>query len=181
MNISQIAMIRQPRAVVWSAMRDRLSELATQLSDIESVVTESRNVDDSGLIAIKNTWTAGPNLPALVEKHVNSGLITWHEFSHWYPNKFETQWQIEIPSLANQFECVGTTQYHEAMGKQGTRIAFRVEACFLPNSNGNTDGASPFARALESMIVTLVSKNFRKLVELADEMIQHEVGQTARL
>jgi hypothetical protein len=173
MNMKQIAMIQQPRALVWTTMRDCLPELAANLDDIESVATISRSEDKFGVLTVENAWRARPNLPPVIAKHVSRDMLAWTDTAQWFGDRYETHWVITPQALAERLRCAGTTQYLEAMGGRGTRVAFEVNAEMLPGATtAQFDESGPLFKALQSTVITLLCKNFRRLIDHVNEKVR---------
>lgn len=172
MDMKQIAMIRHPRELVWTTVRDCLPELVADLDDIQSVVTTSRSEDQNGVVTVESAWRACPNLPALIADYVNTDMLAWTDHAQWFADRFETQWVLTPQVLADRLRCTGTTRYMEAMGGRGTRVAFEVSADVLPGvATPQFDETSPLFQAVQSAVVTLVCKNFRRLIDNVNEVI----------
>jgi hypothetical protein len=173
MNMKQIAMIQQPRTSIWTIMRDFLPELAAGLEDIESVETISRSEDPLGVLTVENAWRARPNLPPAIAQHVSRDMLAWTDTAQWFGDRFETHWVITPQALSERLRCAGRTQYLEAMGGRGTRIAFDVNAELMPGATtGQFDESNPLFKALQSTVMTLLCKNFRRLIDHANEKIR---------
>jgi hypothetical protein len=173
-NIKQIAMIRQPRDRVWCVMRDDLPELARALDDIEAVKTEVRTEDESGVCTIVNAWRARWDLDGLLPAHPSGQTISWCDTARWYAARFETHWEVRPNFLTGQLRCSGKTLYREAMAGQGTRVVFggMAELLLDPLTGKSVDADSHLVQAIQSAAITLVCKNFRRLLEIADARLR---------
>jgi len=59
------------------------------------------------------------------------------------------------------------------MGGRGTRVAFEVNAEMMPGTTtAQFDESSPLFKALQSTVVTLLCKNFRRLIDHANEKVR---------
>jgi hypothetical protein len=173
-QIKQIALVRQPRERVWRLLRDALPQLAPQLDDIDAVETERRTEDAPGVWTIVNVWRARSNLAGLLPAAMSNQTLSWTDEARWYEDRFETCWEVRPHILAERIRCTGTTRYLEAMGGQGTRAVLEATAELLPDplTGASVDLNSLLAKGIPAVAVTLVGKNFQRLLEITDKRLR---------
>jgi hypothetical protein len=175
-NLKQVALIRQPRERVWQLMRDRLTEFAPGLDDIDAVENETRVEDAAGVCTVVNVWRARRDLAGLFPLSLPDQTISWTDHAQWYSERFETRWEVRPHFLTDRLRCSGLTQYLPAMGGQGTRVVLEVTAELHPDpvTGKPVDPDGLLVKAVQSVALTLVCKNFRRLLEMADECLRRE-------
>jgi hypothetical protein len=175
MNLKHVAMVQQPRSRLWPLLRDFLPDLAGALEDLDAVVTKTREAHD-GEITVVSVWRTRSGLASLIKGA--SGAIEWTDRSLWRDDCFETRWEVTPHLLGGRLRCVGTTRYAEAMGRRGTRASLEVAAEVLPDPlTGNVlETDSVVVEAMKTIAATLICKNFRRLLELADQRLRASAG-----
>jgi len=170
-NIKHIAMIRQPRSRLWPLMRDNLPELAAHLEDIESVITTAREMAESGGLTVTSVWRARAGLASLMNDSAKG--IAWTDRSRWLDD-FKTCWEVTPHVMGGRLRCAGVTSYVEAMGGRGTRAVLELSAELLPDplTGKSQDSDKVLFQTVQSIAATLICKNFRRLLELADQRLR---------
>jgi hypothetical protein len=160
-----LVVLKHPRELVWTTMRDKLPELAPLLGDIENVITEQRDEQSGGRVLLVNLWSAKPVIPSALQGIVNSSMLRWTDHADYDVQKWECRWRIEPHFARERTQCTGVTRYEPALGGAGTRVTFEgsleVNAHGLPGVPAFLE--STVGAAIESFIATLIPGNFRKL------------------
>jgi hypothetical protein len=160
---------------LWVTIRDRMSDLAAMLDDVERVTVLERQVTDNGDVRLLNEWRAKPLLPAAMSSLVDPALLGWHDRAEWHEAERRCTWSIEPFFLPGRIQCTGVTSYEEAMGGRGARVTFEGT---LALDLSTLMGPSVFDRGLnalaENIVTTLIPKNFRKTVEAAARVLERE-------
>ena len=162
METRTLSIVKHPLAVVWSAMRDRLPEIAAGVDDVESVQLEQRTNREDGALHVVHVWQANPKLPAIIAGHLRPEMLRWTDRATWSAHDFICTWRIEPHHFADRIECHGTTRYETAMGGRGTRITFLSNFLLGRGRDGAPD--NPLFTAAESLLRGLIPKNFQKIV-----------------
>lgn len=159
-----VVIVKHPLDLVWTTIRDRLPEMVPMLADVASITVLDRREDGSGTISLINEWRVRLNIPTILSAVVKPEMLGWIDRAEWGEVTHECRWAIEPFFLAEAVRCAGTTVYGPAIGGRGTRITFagtldidnaRLRA--IPTSLG-----VPVSAALETLVSTLIPKNFRK-------------------
>lgn len=163
-----LAVVKHPREMVWTAMRDRLPELVAYLPNVESVVVESRHEQPDGMVTLVNVWQASAQVPAMFQGVITADMLSWTDRAEWWAEQWECRWRIRAHA-AQAAVCTGVTRYEPAMGERGTKITLQGQMSFAPGiasvSEGLLAGAAP--RGVESFVSSLVPSNFQKLAKAA--------------
>ena len=171
-----LAVVKQPREEVWSAVRDRMADLVPLLDDVRDISVESRTEEDDGTVRLVNVWRADADIPALLRSVIKPEMLAWTDRAVWQPGSWECRWEIKPHFMGEATECTGTTRYEEAMGGRGTRLVFDGEFSVLANRLPGVTSliGGPTARGIEAFVTALVPKNFQKLAKAVDA---HLAGQ----
>jgi hypothetical protein len=169
-----LAMVRHPRGVVWSTVRDQMPALVPHLRDVESVVVSSRDDRSDGSVQLVNEWRARAQIPPLLKTVIKPEMLAWTDLAQWMPATWQCQWEIRPHFMTENVRCVGTTSYEEAMAGRGTRVIFNGRLDIAP---GRMPGVTtliggPTIRGVEAFVTALVPKNFQKLAKAVDEHLQ---------
>jgi hypothetical protein len=170
MEAKTISVVKHPRDLVWSTMRDRLAEIAAHVQDVESAqLVERREHDD--VATVVHVWQASPKLPAIIASRVQPEMFRWNDHALWDARSFTCTWRIEPHHFADYIQCHGITTYEPAIGGRGTRITFTSDFHL-----GRGDGriASPLLSAAEPFFRGIIPKNFQKIVASLAALLDRE-------
>ena len=157
-SFATTAILRHPLDQVWTAMRDRLDDIAPSVADIRSFSTASRE-SLRDITRLVNRWEAAPNLPAAITSLVPESLLRWKDHADWIESAHECRWRIETEFATDRIHCGGTTAYEAAIGGRGTRITFRGQLTIDPG--GVISGTLvPIA---EIVVTNIIPRNFNNL------------------
>ncbi len=163
-----VAMIKHSRPLVWTTIRDRLSELAPMLTDVEGIVVQSREDRNDGTVRMVNLWQAKASIPASLAAVITPDMLAWTDRAEWRPQTWECHWQIQPHFFSDRIHCVGVTRYEEAMAGRGTRLTFEgnleVTASNIPGLSG----------LIETFAIGLIPKNFQKLAHAVAQSLEVE-------
>lgn len=161
---------------VWRTIRDRLPELARLLDDIEQVTVAERREQRDGTVELVNLWKAKPQIPSVLSSVVSPAMFAWTDRARWNPQTRECRWDIEPQFLSESTRCSGTTRYEAALGGRGTKITFaggfEIAAHNLAGVPAFLDGT--ISKAIESFVTSLIPRNFRKLAQAAQTLLDAE-------
>jgi hypothetical protein len=162
-----IIIVKHPLDPVWTTIRDRLSDLAPFVDDIERITVMERHEEPDGTIRLVNVWKANPPIPALLSSVINPEILAWTDRAEYLTRRHECVWRIEPHFFPERTRCSGVTRYEAAIGGRGTRITFEGK---LDVTASNMAGVPAFmegaiARGIESFVTALIPKNFRKLTD----------------
>lgn len=141
---------RHPRAVVFSAHKDRLIEIVPLLEDVDKVELRGRTLHADGREEQVHLWYGSPSVvPALVRPMVPAHLLQWRQKTVWDRRSWTATWEIDVPGLGGTVEASGRNVYVEADGR--CRIEVTGDFAFRP------DRVKELA-AVPSSVVPMVEK-----------------------
>jgi hypothetical protein len=178
MTSKTIAFVKHPLPVVWQTIRDRLPEIASLLDDIDNITLQSRRATRDGAVHLVHIWRANPRLPAAFVAQLKPEMLVWTDRSIWSWKRFQCSWKIEPHFFGERIKSEGTTLYEKAMGGRGTRVTFDSS---LSISRVSTRGIPPILenamfQGIESFLGAVIPKNFRRLIEATDILLNRESG-----
>lgn len=159
--------LRHPVGDVAFAVRDRLSEIAPNLEDVEQIrVVERRDQPDGGLLLV-NEWRINPKLPSALSEHISPDMLGWHDHAIWSANASHCRWRIEPFFMPEAIRCVGETRFEPAMGGRGMRATFEGSFDVDPSALARVPAAwrGAASSALELLVGSLIPRNFRKTTD----------------
>lgn len=163
-----VAVVKHPRSVVWTIIRDRMADLAPMLTDIDAIVVQSRAEEPTGTVRLVNLWRAKAPIPASLASVITPDMLAWLDRAEWQPDTWECHWQIQPHFFADRIRCNGVTRYEEAMGGRGTRLTFHGHLDVVAS---NIPGLSMM---IESFAIGLIPKNFQKLTHAVSQQLETE-------
>jgi len=173
-----LAIVKHPRSLVWTTVRDHLPELVPHLADIAHVDIQSRDESADGIIRLVNSWRADTQIPALFKSVVAPEMLSWTDRAEWRPDTWECRWQIQPHFVTGGAQCTGVTRYEVAMAGRGTRLVYEGD---LDLSTARVAGVpalvtSVSVTAIEEFIAGLIPRNFQKLAQAVNHYLQSGVS-----
>jgi hypothetical protein len=177
-----LVMLRLPADRVGVAIRDRLSEIAPHLDDVESIRTIARAEGTDGAVTLVNEWRVNPKIPPALNGVVTPDMLGWLDHAEWAADLSRCRWRIEPFFMRDAIICEGETRIQPAMGGRGARATFEGKLTIDRSALSSIPVAwrQPAAAAVELVIGALIPKNFRKTTDavatLFDEGLTDERG-----
>ena len=173
-HFKNIIMVKYPEDMVWQAIRDCLPELAQWLDNVDTISVEERNEQDNGNIHLTNLWQAKAKMPPGLKSVIDPDMLSWIDRAEWQESSRQCHWKIEPNFFHDRIQCSGTAHYASAMGGRGTKIIFEgdidIDTHQLPGVPAALE--STIARGVESMVTSLIPKNFRKMTEALPKILE---------
>ncbi|HEV3408697.1 MAG TPA: hypothetical protein VG095_00250 [Chthoniobacterales bacterium] len=158
METRTVSVVKHPLEVVWSAMRDRLPEIAAGVEDVARVELKHRGEREDGSVEVEYVWHACPKIPAVIANHVRPEMLRWEDRALWRAHDHTCTWEIEPHAFAETIQCHGSPSYEPAMGGRGTRITFTNNFAVVRQLE------NPLLAIAEPLLRGLIPKNFQKVV-----------------
>jgi hypothetical protein len=147
--------VMQPRERVRHALCERTCELAAHLDQVESAELAERAVSARGTTRCVHLWRLRANLPEILARHIDQGLLEWTTTVEWQPREYESHWLVRPRSVEKaSLLCEATVALSPAVRGQGTRVDFELT---LPPAMK--------APALQTIASSIVSNHFRQLID----------------
>ncbi len=177
-RFKSVTIVKQPMALVWKAMRDRLPETVPFLDNIASITQVRREEHTDASVQLINLWKADVKIPAAIQSIIDPANLTWLDRAEWFEASNKCQWSIEPQFFTDHIRCAGSTHFEPALGGRGTRITFEGE---LEITVGNGAGLpaflqGPVSKAMESLVISLVPTNFRKITDALSLLLEKKRG-----
>lgn len=173
-HFKNIIMVKYPVDMVWQTIRDRLPELAQWLDNVDTIKIEERNEQDNGDVNLTNLWQAKAKIPLGLKSVINPEMLSWIDRAEWKESSRQCHWQIEPNFFHDRIQCSGIAYYESAMGGRGAKIIFEgdigIDAHQLPGVPAALE--STIASGVESMVTSLIPKNFRKMTEALPNLFE---------
>jgi hypothetical protein len=174
--------VKHPKPVVWQTMRDRLTEMAPFLDDVSSIKQLDRKDLTNGRVRSTNLWKADIEIPDAIRSILHASEVRWLDRAEWFEHRSRCEWQIEPQFFTEHIKCCGTTLFEPAIGGRGTRITFEGNIEITLNS---IPGIPNFmlgtaTKAIESLVTTLIPKNFQKMATAMSNLLEEKVKPTLK-
>jgi hypothetical protein len=150
-------------------MRDHLTDLADQISDVDRIIEVGRKSGSDGKLEITNKWYVHQQLPAFVRPLLGQGELGWTDRNTWDRTIWTCCWTIEPFFLTDFVHCAGKTQFETAMAGLGARVTFEGGIDLKPGLlRGSVAPLErPIASFVESIVTTIIPRNVRNVLEAA--------------
>jgi hypothetical protein len=164
-----IMVLKCPREKLWNTMRDHLPQLAGRIDEIESVTELEREANPDGSVRIVNRWLIRQQVPVFARALVGATEVSWIDRNLWSAAKSSCEWTIEPSVMRDSLSCAGITRFEEAIGGRGTRVTFEGAIDLKPSLwiGPLASLQSPITRFLESIVTTVIPRNFRDVLDAA--------------
>jgi hypothetical protein len=175
MSISRIVLIRQPVDLVWRAMQDELGKIATFMPAVAAIRCVQKTKDADGRVHTIHEWHAAAGLPAAIESRTNGEALKWMERAEWDASASETKWQVESQLLGPSLTGSGVTRFERAMGGQGTRVSFTVDAQLKGDALGPL-GELKWTGGLATAATAVLAKTLQDLCVATESYLKNGNG-----
>jgi hypothetical protein len=175
-SFSSLVVVRQPAAVVFATVRDRLVELGPMVDDVASITELKREEVQPGRVRLINEWHAEQRVPELLARELRTPEVSWIDRNEWDETTLLCTWTVEPFVLTEHITCRGTTTYEPAMAGRGTRVTVEGTFDLAKGALGGLSSAleRPVTAFVESIVTTLIPRNSRKVVEAAAALVALE-------
>ncbi len=173
--------LRQPPGPVAAAIRDRMSEVAPALENVESITEVARIVRPDGAVALVNAWRVNPALPSGLSTLVRPDQMGWLDHAEWSADLSVCRWRIEPLLMNAAIACKGETRFETAMGGRGTRAIFEGRLDIDPVALSSVPAVwrATASTAVELLVGTMIPQNFRRTVEAVAALLDRSADQGA--
>jgi hypothetical protein len=177
-SFSSLVVVRQPPAVVFATVRDRLVELGPMVDDVASITELKRQEIHPGRVRLVNEWHSEQRIPEVLARELHAPDVGWIDRNEWDEATLVCAWTVEPFVLTEHITCRGTTTYEPAMAGRGARVTVEGTFDLAKGALGGLPTAleRPVATFVESIVTTLIPKNSRKVVEAAAALVALEGG-----
>lgn len=162
-----------PRPLVFSAYRDKLSELVDYLPNIRRIEVKDRK-DSGSVVEIVNVWHGGGDVPAVARAFLSEAMLAWTDTVRWDENTFTADWQVKTHAFTEAVISRGRNSFIE--DGDGTIFQLRgdltIDASKLKGVPRLISGS--VAKAVEEMLVKKIGPN---MVEVAQGVAKYLAAQ----
>lgn len=160
------------REIVYQTHRDKLEDLVSYLSNVDSIVTRER-VEEGDIVRLVNEWSgSSSDVPAVVRSVLKPEHLTWTDRAVWDKSKWRADWQITINALPEAVTAKGTTEFFDEDGDTLVRIAgeFIIHPDRIPAVPGFVARAA--APPLERFVVSLLQPNMKRSNQAVQQYLE---------
>lgn len=163
MRIHSESIIHHPRAAVFAAYRDRLSDVAAYIPDIQRIdVLRRDEVDD--VVSLHNLWVADREIPKVARGFIRPDMLQWDDWAKWNATQFDCSWRLGIRAFPEGVRCSGTNTFVE-LGAERTKVILggdlTVDVKKIPGVPRLLAGR--IGPQVEKFIVSLITPNLERV------------------
>ncbi len=165
MRIHSESLIPHPRDEVYLAYRDRLSEVAAYIPDVQEIRVLAREEGD-GTVRLHNLWVADREVPSFARAFIKPDMMCWDDHADWSDAESLVRWQLHIRAFSEAVTCEGTNSFH-ATEDGATRVllegALHIDLAKVRGVPRLMAGR--LGPKVERFIVSLITPNLEKVNE----------------
>ncbi len=154
--------VMQAPAPMMQALCDHTCELACEFDHVDSARVISRRITPEGRVVCVQRWRARATVPALLQPHLEDGLLDWTLTLERQIGALAFRWQAESAAVQVPGHCHGTLELSPAVGGRGTRIDLQ---CHVVATN----------EGLRTIFGSLLAGHWRSLVDAAARRVTASV------
>jgi len=112
MNFEVEERVKYQRDLVFTTLRDKLSDLVPYLPNVKKIeVLEKRKTKDT--VYLTNKWYADFSIPKAVQKIIKIEEVTWIDYAKWKEKDYTCEWEIEPVFFKEYVSVNGVNYYYE--------------------------------------------------------------------
>ena len=181
-TFKSMIVVKHPKKVVWETLRDRLADMVPFLDDVAAIQQVERRESGNGAVRLTNLWKADIEIPDAIRSILHASEVSWLDRAEWFQLRDRCEWQIEPQFFTDHIHCAGTTSFEPAIGGRGTRITFEgkldITINHIPGVPRFMQGTA--TKAIESLVTTLIPKNFQKLTAALSNLLDQQEQRTLK-
>lgn len=132
MNFESEEKVKFKRDLVFTTIRDRLTELVPYLPNVKKIeVLEKKKTKD--IVTIKNKWYADFEIPKTVQKIIKIEQITWIDYAKWNEKDYTCEWRIEPEFFKEYVNARGKNYYIDKDGETIVRLTGEIDIDVSPH------------------------------------------------
>lgn len=174
MEIQSESRIAHPLKKVYLAYRDRLSEIARYIPNVDRIEVAKREDLEDG-VQLHNIWHAAARIPPVVDRFIKPEMLKWDDHARWFDREHHCDWKIVTRFFTDQVDCHGRTALFKD-GAKATRVAItgelKVSLSGIPGVPRLLAGA--IAPLVEKFVVALITPNLIKVNEALEKFLDDE-------
>jgi hypothetical protein len=164
------------RPLVFSAYRDKLSDLVDYLPNIRRIEVKERK-EDGPVVELVNVWHGGGDVPAVARAFLSEAMLAWTDTVRWDETAFTADWHVKTHAFPEAVVCRGKNSFVES----GDHTVFQlrgdltIDASKLKGVPRLLSGS--VAKAVEEFLVKKIGPN---MVEVAQGVAKYLEAQKGR-
>ncbi len=171
MEIRSDVVLPFPLARVFSAYRDRMTELVPHLPNVRSIELKER-IERPGEVEIVSVWMGGGDIPKVVRGVLSESMLSWTDYATWIEDGAGVVWRTEVHAFPGAVTSAGRNRFVGADGE--TRLEIRGALTIDP---ARVPGIPRFlgksvAEAAERFIVGQVRQNSEAVARGVRELLR---------
>lgn len=171
MRIHSESLIRHPQPKVYSAYRDRLSEIAEYIPDVKEIRVEKREEHEGG-VTIHNVWIADREVPVFARAFLKPEMLQWDDYAEWKDAEGRVYWTLKLRVFTDSVTCGGTNTF-EAAGDGKTKVRLEgdldIDVKSIPGVPKLLAGG--LKPKVEKFIVSLITPNLQRVNESLQQFL----------
>lgn len=162
-----------PRPLVYATYRDKLLELAAQMTNVKRMALKSRQ-EQNGTVQQIYEWHGKSDIPGMLKAFLSEDLLTWTDFATWKEAEFVTDWQIQPHAFSEAITWAGKDQYLEE--GSGTRVISKGQLTIDPKKLKGVPGflAGQVGHVAEEILAKQAEPNFIEMSRCVQKYLEKQ-------
>ena len=176
MKIAVVTSIPFPADRAMRAMRDRLTDMAAFMPNIDRITVEAKSEPAPGEVKLVNRWqAAATEVPAVARPFVKPEQMYWMDHAHWIEAGTMCHWRLEMAFMTDRIKCAGTT----AFVPKGASCDMKIDGNLELDLKGMVPGLmlGKVTSAVEVFVTKMLEPNFQKTADALTRFLQSQPGQ----
>jgi hypothetical protein len=170
MKIHSVSLVRHPRAAVFRAYRDRLSEIADYIPDVREIRVQRR--EESGtVVKLHNVWVAQRDVPTALKVVLKPENLMWDDYATWDETTMVCDWELKTRVFREMVSCRGRNTFTEQGGATSVLLSgdLDIDIAQLPGVPGFV--ARRLGPEVEKFIVSLITPNLERVNQSLEKFL----------
>ena len=121
MDVYSKEIIPYPTELVFTTLRDRLTDIVPYMPNIDRVEIVSREDADDQKTKLVRHWYAKGEIPKMVRTMIKPEMLRWKDVALWDPADYTCAWSLETFFFTENIRCKGLN-YYRSHGENNTSI-----------------------------------------------------------
>ena len=154
-----------PASTVYSALRDRASELVPFLPEVDRIETVERVTQSDGRLRLTNVWQGNSkSAPLAARPFLTKEMMRWRDIATWNDDDRSLHWKFETMHMESLFACEGVNSFETIdQGRCTFHVSGTIETYPEKVPGVSTSLGRLLAPKADRWLVNLITPNIARL------------------